>query len=170
MGGINEVKNIKEVKKPVSEMTEEEKEAEKQKVLKTVGDNVNKGGRFTKTIHLEFEDFKGDITFHRPTIGEEREIGIRYNRYKQETMVDIVTDNVCLFLATFDVVIDVSPDWWKPHELYDYELIEFVWEEYAEWRNSFRRFRNPRHKDDSKTAEAEKALVDTERVQSSANK
>jgi hypothetical protein len=149
--------------KPIADMSESELKAVQEETLKIAGENINKGGKFTKVITVDWEDYKGEIIIHRPTITEDREIGIRYARYKQDTKdVDPITDNISLYLATFDVIVDKAPDWFKPAEMYEYEFLEYIWGEYAEWRNTFRRFDKEKYRKDSTAINPAEVVVDTE--------
>lgn len=153
--------------KPVKEMTEAEKKEYKEKVLEKVSTDVSKGSKFTKMIVLDTDDYKGEIILHRPTINEMREIGIREARYRLgygDAVLDVVTQNICLYLATFDVIVDKAPDWWKPAEMFDYNILEYVWEEYANWRMTFRQFSKPKHQGDSQAAVPETPLVDSKNI------
>ena len=160
-----EFKDGKPVVKPVKEMTEAERIAMKDKVLKTVAENIVKGGKQTKVIVIDSEEYKGEIIIHRPTLNEIREIGIREAQYRLGIeSLDVIANNICVYLATFDVIVDKAPDWWKPAEMYDYQLLNYVWEEYAAWRTTFRSFSKPKPAGDSKTTINETSVVDTEKI------
>lgn len=160
--------------KKVSEMSEDEKEQAKQEALKIASENIKKGNKNQFVVDLDKlnqEGFTGKVVMHRPTIDEEREIGVRWAKYKNQIdKVDVITSNICFYLATFDVIVDEAPEWFKPHELFDYELLNYVWEEYAEWRNTFRTFRNPKYQGDSQSSKSEASVVDTKRVEGSADR
>lgn len=78
------------------------------------------------------ETYKGTFTVHRPTIGERVRIGIlEAQKLAGLNNVDVVTQGIVHMLATLEVVIDKAPVWWKPEELRDLEVLQAVWQEYA---------------------------------------
>jgi hypothetical protein len=80
---------------------------------------------------------------HRPSLDEERQIGLRAAKYLQGVVgVDVRTENLAIFFATFDTCVEweSAPAWFKPREMYDYTLLEFIYGRFADWLRTFRRY------------------------------
>ncbi len=140
------------LEKPMSEMDETEKEALREKVRAKLAEDAARGNSLHTDIVVEGEVFKGTIQMKRPSLDEERQIGIRVAKYLQGAVgVDVKTENIAIFFATFDVCVvwETAPEWFKPREMHDYALIEFVYGRFAEWLRNFRGFVPPQPQGDS---------------------
>jgi hypothetical protein len=129
--------------KPVAEMSEADLKAAKEKVLDDLSKKVAAGNKMTLAIDVDFEEFKGTITMHRPSLDEERQIGLRTAKYLQGVIgVDVRTENLALFFSAFDVCVEweSAPAWFKPREMYDYSLLENIYGRFANWLTTFRRY------------------------------
>lgn len=131
--------------KPVGEMSEKEKLDARAKVLEHLEKQAAAGSENSLTVEIKAEDwgYEGAISLRRPSIDEERKIGVRTAAYLEGKVgVDVKTENLCIFLASFDVCCDWknAPEWWNPREMpgSDYELLEHVYTRFAEWLQSFR--------------------------------
>jgi len=152
--------------KAVAEMSDEEKAKLREKVNESLETAVSSGGRHHVDIEIDSEPYKGRIRMFRPTIDEDRQIGIRATKYLQGAVgVDLKTDNLTIFLATFDVCVDwdSAPGWFDPRKMpsTDYTLLEYVYGRWATWVASFRKFVPPKPEGDSKTPEGAGEMVDT---------
>jgi hypothetical protein len=135
--------NLVPPSKPVAEMNDEEKAAYRKRLLQKLEEEQSAGGQATYDIVVDDPDYKGTITMRRPTLDQQREIGVRAAKYLQGVAgVDLRTDNLALFFATFDVCVDwdSAPEWFQPRKMYDYRLLEYIYGRWAEWLKSFREF------------------------------
>jgi len=116
--------------------------AEKSRIL---GQQIIQGKTRTKTEQISFthidESYSGSFTFHHPSLIERMNIGVLKSQFLQglEGRVDVLTDNIAHMSATLDVVLDDAPEWFKIGALYEYEVLEGVYDKYTEWLNSFRK-------------------------------
>jgi len=96
------------------------------------------------------ETFQGTFKLHRPTVGERIKIGNNTAKEIEGLLnVDAMTDFMARMVATFDVVIDEAPIWWKPRELKDVEVIQAVYEKYINYLNQFSETIKPKPSIDS---------------------
>lgn len=140
------------LEKPLSEMTPEEKEKARTDVIAKLAADAARGNKLHTDIVIESGDLQGTIQMRRPSLDEERQIGIRVAKYLQGAVgVDVKTENLAIFFATFDVctVWETAPEWFKPRDMHDYELLNFIYGGFAEWLRSFRKFVPPERKGDS---------------------
>jgi hypothetical protein len=95
----------------------------------------------TFTIELKVpsgEEFSGKFTVHRPTIGERIRIGvIEAQELAGLSNIDTVVSQLAHLLATFDIVIDSAPPWWKPRELREMEVLYAVYQKYIDFVQTF---------------------------------
>jgi hypothetical protein len=133
------------IPKPVSEMSDKEKLDTRKKVLEHLEKQAASGNENNLSVEIKADEwgYEGKISLRRPSIDEERKIGVRTAAYLEGKIgVDVKTENLCIFLASFDVCCDWknAPEWWNPREMpgSDYELLEFVYGRFAEWLQSFR--------------------------------
>lgn len=158
--------------KPVAEMDDAERDAAKAKVIEALEAQQAEGNKNMLTILTESDEFPGEVKMRRPSLDEERQIGIRAAKYLQGQLgVDVKTENLAVFFATFDVCCDWSsaPEWFKPREMHDYRLLEFIYGRFATWLTTFRKFVPPEPKGDSESAKGEGEVVDSEPIQSPSN-
>lgn len=135
------------IDKPVSEMTPGEKEEVRRKALETARAKVAAGNKNLYVFDcedLDIEEYKGKITFSRPSIDSERRVGILVAKYLGGVVgVDVKTENIAIYLATFDVCVDwkTAPEWFKPREMpsSDYPVLDAIYRGYSEWLGTFRR-------------------------------
>lgn len=112
--------------------------------LRLLGTQVNQGKRRTHSKHMSFTDidesYVGTFKFHHPTLIERMQIGVIKTQLLQgmEGVVDVLTDNIAHMTATLEVVLDEAPEWFKMDAIYDYQILDAVYEEYIQWYNSFR--------------------------------
>jgi len=84
------------------------------------------------------EEFEGTFTIHRPTVGERIKIGNNEARELEGlNNVDMMTSGLARMIATFDVIVDKAPIWWKPRELRDLEVIQEVYQKYVNFLAEF---------------------------------
>lgn len=132
--------------KPLEEMDDVEKEAYKREVQEHLATQAAQGNSAVLDIVIDSGDLKGTIQMRRPSLDEERQIGIRVAKYLQGAVgVDVKTENIAIFFATFDVctVWETAPKWFAPREMHDYALLEFAYGRFAEWLRTFRGFVPP---------------------------
>ncbi len=118
-------------------------------------------------IEIDNGPMQGTIRMFRPSLDQERQIGIRVAKYLQGAVgTDVKTENLAIFFSTFDVVVDwdSAPDWFKPREMFDYGLLNYVYGRFADWLRSFRGFVPPESQADSETAGESSQVVDSKRV------
>jgi len=160
------------LEKPAKEMSEAELEAAKKKVLAQMESQVASGNKFALEIPIDWEEFKGTIKLKRPSLDEERQMGLRVGKYLQGVVgVDVRTENLAIFFATFDVCVDwdSAPEWFKPREMFDYTLLEFIYGRFAEWLRSFRRYLPTESQGGGESPAGESEVVGAGPVQSSSN-
>lgn len=138
--------------KPLAEMTEEEKVAARKKVADALAEQAARGNKLYTDIVIDSGELQGTIQMKRPSLDEERQIGIRVAKYLQGAVgVDVKTENLAIFFATFDVCVvwETAPEWFKPREMHDYALLNFIYGRFAEWLRTFRGFVPPESQRDS---------------------
>lgn len=145
-----------ELDKPVLDMDDAERAAARQKVLDDLAKQAAAGNSNSIDIVIESKEFEGTITMRRPSMDEQREIGVRAAKYLQGVSgVDLRTDNLALFFGTFDVLVDwnSAPKWFEPRKMYDYELLEYVYGRWTKWVQNFPGFVPPKQDGNSGTSE-----------------
>jgi hypothetical protein len=84
------------------------------------------------------QDFSGSFTVHRPTLGEQMRIGVKAAQdLGGLANVDIVASMVAQMIATLEVVVDQHPEWWKPRELREMEVLRMVYDKYQDYLQEF---------------------------------
>ena len=88
------------------------------------------------------EEFPGDFTVHRPSIGETIEIDNRIavlTRQIPEEAQRVRGGNLAVMAATLEKVVDDAPEWYKdaggPLGLYNYDVIalaHFAWRDFVD--------------------------------------
>lgn len=112
---------------------------------KLLGKGILEGKKRTLTKQLDFstidETFVGTFIFHHPTVLDRMNIGTLKSQLLQgmEGRTDVITDNIAHMTAVLSHVIDEAPEWFKINEIYDYEILDTVYETYNEWVNTFRK-------------------------------
>jgi hypothetical protein len=110
---------------------------------KLLGMGIQQGKGRTKDFDINLteidEKYVGRFKVHHPSIIDKMNIGVLKTKMLQGLAVDVVTDNIAHMTATLTFVLDDFPEWFKVNEIYDYEVLEAVYDEYAEWYNSFRK-------------------------------
>lgn len=120
-------------------------EKENEEMVETVekSEKVNKDLTNTHTFTISVkvgsgETFEGTFTIHRPTIGERIRISVlEAQEVGGLSNVDIFGANLAHMVATFTVLIDKSPVWWKPRELRDVEVLRAVYQNYIDYLLEF---------------------------------
>lgn len=105
--------------------------------------NLNLSNTFSFKIDIKAqsgEEFSGEFTVHRPTIGERIRIGVaEAQELAGLSNIDMDTAILARTIATFDVIVDKAPAWWKPRELRDVEVLQAVWKKYSDYLQEFQR-------------------------------
>jgi hypothetical protein len=108
---------------------------------------INMGNRRTKVISADFshidKSFVGSFVVHYASQMENIEMGVvRAELLMGNQNVDQWTDNIVTSLSTLEIVLDSYPEWFNPYDpKIEYEILEYLYVEYIEWVNSFRRQR-----------------------------
>lgn len=107
---------------------------------------INQGNKRTHTFNVDFsekfgEKFKGKFTVHYPSQMEVMRIGILQSQLLGGVApMDARTDNLVFIISTLDTILDTAPDWFNIMDPdLEYEMLEGVYREYANWKDSFRR-------------------------------
>lgn len=112
---------------------------------RVLGMQILQGKKRTHTVQLDFThinpEYVGTFKFHHPTLMERMQIGVLKSQLLNglEGKVDILTDNIAHMAATLEYVLDEKPEWFNADTLYDYEILETVYDEYIKWINTFRK-------------------------------
>lgn len=86
------------------------------------------------------EPFVGSFTVHRPTMAELMRIGVSEARELGGLAnVDLETSMLAHMIATLETIIDLSPDWWKPREIRDVEVVQAVYGKYLDYLREFQK-------------------------------
>lgn len=138
--------------------------------------DINKGKLRTKSVNLDFTDidptFVGNVVFHYPSQMERMSIGVQRAQLLGGNIdVDVQTGNLAHIIATLDNVMDSKPDWFDVYSpQLEYEILEAVYDEYAEWERNFRnRGIKAEPSLDSSNGRSEVSVVDTKGVESTTN-
>ena len=97
----------------------------------------------THSFQVEFvtatgQELAGTFSVHRPSIGEQIRIGVVEARELGGlSNVDNITAMFARMLATLEVVVDTHPEWWKPRDLKDLEVMQGVYEKYVDYLQQF---------------------------------
>jgi len=84
------------------------------------------------------EIYAGSFTVHRPTMGEMMRIGVaEAQQLGGLSNVDVSTSMLAHMIATLEVVVDLSPTWWKPRDMRDVEVVQAVYEKYIDYLREF---------------------------------
>lgn len=112
---------------------------------KLIGQGILAGKERKHTVEIDLTEFdqsyKGTFTFHHPTLVDRMNIGLMKAKMLEglEGKVDVITDNIAHMTATLTYVIDDAPAWFKVNEIYDYQVLDTVFEVYNEWVGTFRK-------------------------------
>lgn len=94
---------------------------------------------FEWTHPVTGKEYSGDFSIHRPTIRERIRIGvIEAQELGGLLNIDALTAALANMVATFDVIVDSSPDWFKSREIHDVEVLQAVFEKYLDYLQQFR--------------------------------
>jgi hypothetical protein len=113
--------------------------------LRKVGQGIQQGKKRTLTTQIDLShidpDYVGNFKFHHPTVFERMQIGVLKSQLLAgfEGKTDIMTDNIAHMTSALQVVVDSSPDWFNVRDMYDYEVLEGVYDTYIKWVDSFRK-------------------------------
>ncbi len=95
--------------------------------------------RFEWVHPVTGKEYSGNFTIHRPNIRERIRIGvIEAQELGGLLNVDSFSATLANMVATFDIIIDTSPDWFKPREIHDVEVLQGVFEKYLDYLQQFR--------------------------------
>lgn len=110
-----------------------------------IGQGIMAGSALTHSKELDFthlgDNLKGTFVFKRPTVLEQMNIGVLKNEMLQgqpEQTHDVYSANIAHMTATLTFVLKNFPEWFRINEIYDYEILDTVYEEYAKWLDTFR--------------------------------
>lgn len=126
-----------------------ENQNQNQQNLRLLGQQVIAGNKRFKVVDIDLThidpEYIGKFKFHHPTVIERMQIGVIKSQLLQglEGRVDVITDNIAHMTATLEVVTDSSPEWFNVNNIYDYEVLDAVYEEYIKFYNSFRKPAKP---------------------------
>jgi hypothetical protein len=84
------------------------------------------------------ENFAGKFVFKRPTVKDRIDIAIRQSKLKENTELDVISDNVSYMLATFAVICTEKPADFSFDELYEIEPLYALFGRYSDWLECFR--------------------------------
>lgn len=120
--------------------------AKQEREIKMVSKTVeNKDLLNTHTFSIDMkvasgETFQGTFTVHRPTVGERIRISVlEAQELGGMQNVDLLGSNLAHMVATFQVVIDDAPVWWKPKEIRDLEVLQMVYQKYVDYLQQFQK-------------------------------
>jgi hypothetical protein len=118
-----------------------------------LGGAVFKGKELRTTIEIDDVEYgHGVFTFHRPTLQERLQVGLRCSdrlRNVDQKTVDEITRATAYMCAMIEVCCDVAPDWFEIDDLYALEVVTEVYNRFVEWLNSFRRVGEEKSQGDS---------------------
>ncbi|MNW28256.1 hypothetical protein D3C74_50780 [compost metagenome] len=112
---------------------------------RVAGQQVQAGNKRTHTVQIDLShidpEYVGTFKFHHPTIIERMQVGVAKSQMLGglEGRVDTITDNIAHMAAMLGAVLDSHPTWFDVNNVYDYEVLDRVYDEYVQWYNSFRR-------------------------------
>jgi hypothetical protein len=101
-----------------------------------------------KVFHVDYTDpetsrqYGGDFTVKRLNIGDMRQVGIRraqLNGGLSEESLDRNISYVNAMLAHLEIALVKTPDWWKPQEMYNADVVADVYQEVMLFEETFRR-------------------------------
>lgn len=106
-----------------------------------------KNNKLVKQIDLSdiHKDWVGTFVFHYPSLMEQVQIGVMKAKMLDGVpvnSVDTLTDNIAFMTATLHVVMDSAPEWFNLDKLDDFTALFRVYNEFAQWRESFRQTNN----------------------------
>ena len=139
MGGPGQIEAIK----PMEEMSEQERADLKAEVVARLAAQAAQGNKAILEIPFDQGEFQGTIQMKRPSLDEDRQIGIRIAKYLQGAVgVDSATENLAVYFAVMDVCViwETAPSWFKPREMYDVAILSHILARWTNWRNSFPKF------------------------------
>jgi len=98
--------------------------------------NVNS---FTISVkNVQGYEYSGTFTVHRPNMGELIRIGVKEaGDLGGLTNVDLVTSLLAHMICTLEVLVDTHPDWWKPREIKDMEVVQEVFDKLQTFLREF---------------------------------
>lgn len=109
-----------------------------------VGMNIIQGKERKHEVVIDLSkynpEYVGKFVFHHPTLFERMRVGVLKSQLLSGTegQVDVITDNIAHMAATLQIVVDDSPKWFDINYIFDYEVLDEVYNEYFNWYNSFR--------------------------------
>ncbi|QKE56372.1 tail assembly protein [Bacillus phage YungSlug] len=114
------------------------------KQARLLGGQIAQGNKRTLTTQIDLTDinpaYVGTFKFHHPTVLERMQIGVmKTNMLGGMPATDVLTDNIAHMTAILSYACDEMPNWFKVDEIYDYEVLDRVYEVYNEWYGSFRK-------------------------------
>ena len=100
--------------------------------------------RKEKTFHLEFyckyrrETLIGNFTIQKLSVFQLRQVGVRRAQLNAGAAVDELTNMFSIWFATLEGAVTRWPDWWKPHDELNDDLLSFVYGKVVSFEESFR--------------------------------
>ncbi len=121
---------------------------------------LGKDSKFT--VEVEAYGKKWKFVFHRLSLGERLQVGLReatLRGNKPVEAVDAYANSIAMMLATFEYALDKAPSWFRPAEMIDTDIPFRVYAAYLEKVNEFFRAGKSEEKGDSRVTNRESDLV-----------
>ena len=102
----------------------------------------------TTVLHVDYTDpdtemtYGGDFTVKRLNMADIRQVAIRKAQLNGGIAPDLIEPGMSYFnsmLAHLEVALVQTPEWWKPDEFYNADVINDVYQEVMSFEDSFRR-------------------------------
>ena len=132
------------------------------------GNQVMESHKRVYSFLLDRDTYKGEFTVKYPSLMDRMKIGTLRAKYLDGMVgsIDMYTDNIAYMSATLETLLINKPKWFNLEILDDYSILEYVYEEYLNWVNSFRREpESNTNEEDSGTRANEETLANNEDVQ-----
>lgn len=94
------------------------------------------------TIPVDMNGYQGEFVVKYPSLKDKMNVGILRSKLTGGVPIqqlDVLTDNISYMSATLMVVTISAPKWFDIEIMDDYEVLDYVFTEYNNWVNSFRR-------------------------------
>jgi len=100
-----------------------------------------------KLVNFSYTDengaiYGGDFVFKRLTIGDIRRMAVRRAQLNGSFPENVIDEDVAymnIMLGHLEVATVKAPDWWKPDDLYDPQIVLNLYKEVLAFEASFRR-------------------------------
>lgn len=119
---------------------------------------IASGRAFTKRVVIKDEEYgRGEFIFHRPTILERQQIGLRSAErlnFVDQKSIDPLTRGIAFMAASIEICCDSAPQWFEIDELYSTETLAKVFTEFNNWLDTFRGSVGKTNKGNKRVADA----------------